>query len=565
MYNTSLCSRSHITFLSASQLKPSSPHLCPSHGNDFGLMFNLLLASSYLSSFLLLLHLSSFLLTKLFFLLQHRASSKRGSQLRFPCHEDSFVSTTTLADEFYVQQDFIADAILGGEESLFPYARSHDEKDTLLDEEGRDNKEQILLGQKDGFVLDSVYGSPQEDLPLDSQSIVAHVSHHLSFEDNKHEPEDAKLATAENAHSDTNKLKLNEVRQEKESYGGSFTGESTSKSSIEWRTSTILRDSETEYPFSSSSRRSSANWESYAMFKKYDEEMMLYYRISQQKLTETESFRSINHKPRTLSKRIVNKLMPKHKTNSMRKTDPFQELENAYVAQVCLAWEALNWSYCSFRRSKSNQDIKISYCPARTAQKFQQFQVLLHRFVENEPYEYGARPEVFARMRLSCPKLLQVPEFRDSEGDDDREEAEAKISAAEFLSVLEDSILTFMSFLKADKMTPCKKLKALIRRKSSSVDHNYLRLLKKINKKKKMRLKELVRWRNSSKKKKKLMDEQEMEAIMAIIDMKVVSRVLRLQDMTEEQLHWCEEKMSKVRVWDAKIQRDSSPLFPPAH
>ena len=56
-----------------------------------------------------------------------------------------------------------------------------------------------------------------------------------------------------------------------------------------------------------------------------------------------------------------------------------------------------------------------------------------------------------------------------------------------------------------------------------------------------------------------------MEILMALIDLRVVSRVLRTADLTEEQLHWCEAKMSKVRILDGKLQRDSSPLFFPAH
>nr|BAX24890.1 hypothetical protein [Oryza punctata] len=43
-----------------------------------------------------------------------------------------------------------------------------------------------------------------------------------------------------------------------------LTSESMSKSSVEWRSSTVTKDLETEYPFSSSSRRSSSQWELYA-------------------------------------------------------------------------------------------------------------------------------------------------------------------------------------------------------------------------------------------------------------------------------------------------------------
>lgn len=64
--------------------------------------------------------------------------------------------------------------------------------------------------------------------------------------------------------------------------------------------------------------------------------------------------------------------------------------------------------------------------------------------------------------------------------------------------------------------------------------------------------------------KRKLRAEEEMEILMALIDLKVVSRVLRMNELNDEQFHWCEDKMTKVKVSDGKLQRDSSPLFFPA-
>lgn len=96
------------------------------------------------------------------------------------------------------------------------------------------------------------------------------------------------------------------------------------------------------------------------------------------------------------------------------KQNPYHELEAAYVAQICLTWEALNWNYINFHRKKaaSRKEFEDIGCPAHVAQQFQQFQVLLQRYVENEPYEHGRRPEVYARVRLLAPKLLLVPEYR---------------------------------------------------------------------------------------------------------------------------------------------------------
>jgi hypothetical protein len=65
--------------------------------------------------------------------------------------------------------------------------------------------------------------------------------------------------------------------------------------------------------------------------------------------------------------------------------------------------------------------------------------------------------------------------------------------------------------------------------------------------------------------KRKLKVNEEMEILMSLIDLKVVSRVLRMKCISEEQVHWCEGKMSKVKVMEGKLQRDSSPLFFPGH
>ncbi|XP_020592908.1 uncharacterized protein LOC110033318 [Phalaenopsis equestris] len=586
MLNTSLTFP--LTFL------PSSPFLpSPSHGFHPTMMF-LFPSFSHLSFLFLLLHFFAFLLSKLFSFLHRRAISKRDDKLCISDHENKFVSSAAaISDELYRRDDIIADIILGGDAMLFLYGASC-KNDALLGDQETDSNDQILLGEHDNFVLESEYGSSQGNIsnPTDGYSVSTATNKtgtsdclvsldNNNIENDKNQDEEKSRVHEESVKSDLKKKDLTEdeklleaevpnfrveqVQQERETFGGSLTGESTSKSSIEWRSSTIFRDSETEYPFSSSSRRSASNWEFYTLFKKYDEEMFYFDRISAQKLAETESFRLINAQPRSISKRIVGKLMAKPGSNSMRMRDPYQDLESAYVAQICLAWEALNWNYNIFLRSKGNKlDMDGSVCHARIAQRFQQFQVLLQRFIENEPYEYGRRPEIFARMRLSSPKLLQVPEFLGSEGDEENQGMDSSISSAEFLSILEEAIQTFMNFLKADKKTPCERLKAFIKRKQSAADLTYLRLLKKINKQKKARMEEIGR-RRKFWKKRKPKGEEEMETFMAIIDIKVVSRVLRVQEITEEQLHWCEDKMSKVRVWDGKMQRDHSLLFFPVH
>ncbi|KAK7291430.1 hypothetical protein RIF29_06567 [Crotalaria pallida] len=367
---------------------------------------------------------------------------------------------------------------------------------------------------------------------------------------------------------ETKKLVIEEKDHDddEEIYGDSCTVGSTSKSSSEWRSSINCRDSGTEDPFSSSSRRSCPKWESYTVYQKYDEEMSFLDRISAQKLHETESLRSIKVSPRSISERIVYKISTMNRTPAENiRNNPYRELEAAYVAQICLTWEALNWNYKNFLSKRASRRDPDAGHPATIAQQFQQFQVLLQRYVENEPYEHGRRPEIYARMRLLAPKLLLVPEYRESDDDQKEEGFHSKITSASFLMIMEDGIRTFMSFLKADKEKPCQVLAAYFKRnRRGLVDPTLLRLMKKVNQKKNTKVKDLRRSRKCLRKK-KLKVEEEMEILMALIDLKVVSRVLRMSDLNEEQLHWCEEKMSKVRVMDGKLQRDSTPLFFPAH
>ncbi|KAF1886251.1 hypothetical protein Lal_00045481 [Lupinus albus] len=365
-------------------------------------------------------------------------------------------------------------------------------------------------------------------------------------------------------HLETKKLVIEE-KDDEEIYGDSCTVGSTSKSSSEWRSSINCRDSGTEDPFSSSSRRSCPKWESYTVFQKYDEEMSFLDRLSAQKLHETESLRSIKISPRSISERIVYKISSMNRTPAENiGNNPYCELESAYVAQICLTWEALNWNYKNFLTKRASRSDPDAGCPATIAQKFQQFQVLLQRYVENEPYEHGTRSEIYARMRLLAPKLLLVPEYRelDDDGDDEKEDVfHSKISSASFIMIMEDGIKTFMNFLKVDKKKPCQVCVSYFKKnRRNLIDSTLLKLMKK----KKVKVKDV---RRSSKclRKRKLKVEEEMEILMALIDLKVVSRVLKMSELNDEQLHWCEEKMSKVRVMDGKLQRDSTPLFFPAH
>ncbi|KAI3953466.1 hypothetical protein MKW92_008731 [Papaver armeniacum] len=255
------------------------------------------------------------------------------------------------------------------------------------------------------------------------------------------------------------------------------------KNSSEWRSSVNYRVSGTgDDPFSTSSRRSCPTWESYTVFRKYDEEMLFLDRISAQKLSETESLRAIEACPRSISQEIVHKLTTKNKPNTTSSAN----------LKICLTWEALNWNYKNYQR------LKATYNPIPG--------FITTVYIENEPYEHGRRPEIYARIRNSAPKLLQVPEFRESEEDNNKEAgfANMTVSSIKFSRVMEDAIRTFMKFLKKeDKEKPCDIFKAFFSKETLT-----------------NRLKTCVAGKCI--RKRKLKEEEEMEILMSLIDLKVI-------------------------------------------
>ncbi|GMQ11279.1 hypothetical protein CsSME_00053970 [Camellia sinensis var. sinensis] len=458
--------------------------------------------------------------------------------------------------EYKERDHLVADIIHSGEALQFLPVRSL-QKDLIFGEEDDNCHEPVYEESQEAFHSPASESEEHDGEEEIEEEILARDTDSANF------THDENFLIFAPPKLETKKLQVQGKDIDEEIFGDSCTVGSTSKSSSEWRSSINYRDSGTEDPFSSSSRRSCPKWESYTVFQKYDEEMLFLDRISAQKLHETESLRSIQACPRSISERIVYKLA--NKKSSKTYQNPYQELEAAYVAQICLTWEALNWNYKYFHRLRASRRESDPGCPAYIAQQFQQFLVLLQRYVENEPYEHGKRPEIYAKMRSLAPKLLQVPEYRDSNDEEKEEGLGTRISSDSFLQIMEEAIRTFMNFLKADKETHCQILAAFFKRnRRGSADPTRLLLLKKLNKKKKLKLKDLRRTHKCLKKR-RLKEGEEIEILMALIDTKVVSRVLRMSDPSEEQLHWCDNKMSKVRVVDGKLQRDSSPLFFPAH
>ncbi|KAE8723427.1 hypothetical protein F3Y22_tig00012385pilonHSYRG00006 [Hibiscus syriacus] len=301
-----------------------------------------------------------------------------------------------------------------------------------------------------------------------------------------------------------------------------------------------------------------------AVYEKYCERMLFFDRIIAQ---QVKNAGSINPSPKSGSKKLASPLSclslkkieePDEETRHMQQStnDPYHDLEVAYVAQISLTWEAFHCQYTQLSQLVLCQpDNPASY--NHSAQLLQQFHVLLQRFIENEPFQDGPRAEIYARARHVLPKLLQIPNIQ---GLDQKakveDESDYLVFAPDIIRIIESVILTFHLFVKIDKKkhtlfgnqnpmaTPLQQVKSLLEKKG-------------------MKLKELRKKRKGWKKKSWPLTPEDVPLLFGLIDVKIISRVLRMEKISKEQLFWCEEKIKKLDLCDGKLQRDPSPiLFP---
>ncbi|GFP79042.1 acetyl-coenzyme a carboxylase carboxyl transferase subunit alpha chloroplastic [Phtheirospermum japonicum] len=199
---------------------------------------------------------------------------------------------------------------------------------------------------------------------------------------------------------------------------------------------------------------------------------------------------------------------PEEETEHLKRpvNDPYQDIETAYVAQVCLTWEAL---HCQYKQLTQ----KISFQPDSHLGKT----IALS----------SSRPEIYSRTRKSLPRrLLQIPKIQASDEKSIRgeEASDYVVLATDLIRVIESSIQTSLE-------------------------------------KKAIKLKEV--WKRSKSYKKKTWPstgEDDVEMLLGLMDVKVLLRVLRMVRISTNQLFWCEEKMEKLGLSEGKLQRDPSPI-----
>ncbi|XP_009381895.2 uncharacterized protein LOC103969991 [Musa acuminata AAA Group] len=245
------------------------------------------------------------------------------------------------------------------------------------------------------------------------------------------------------------------------------------------------------------------------------------------------------------------------------------DLEVVYVGQTCLSWEFLRWQYEKARQLPECDPYR-SHQYNRVAVEFQQFQVMMQRFIEDEAFQ-GLRLPNYVKHRCAVENLLLVPVIRE---DSSKEKMEDQgdgnyIVTSEILEdIMEESIRIFWEFVKADKDETPGILKGLMGTHVELQDAADSELMTDIHSnlhKKEKKLKDILRTGNClvKKFKKPKEDRSNQDIFFSQVDLKLVARVLRMSTISTDQLVWCHAKLSSITFTERKVQRESSfMLFP---
>ncbi|GAB2236384.1 hypothetical protein Droror1_Dr00028191 [Drosera rotundifolia] len=241
------------------------------------------------------------------------------------------------------------------------------------------------------------------------------------------------------------------------------------------------------------------------------------------------------------------------------------DLEMVYVGQLCLSWEFLHWEYGkALELWGSDPHGFLQY--NEVAGEFQQFQVLLQRFVEDEPFK-GPRVQNYAKTRCHQQHLLQVPVIREDRG---RKTVTGKggVTSSMLVEIMEESIRIFWKFICADKyahdiISKCRRGSNV--QSSDAIDAQFFMEVQDCARKRRKILAELSRCQKGIRKIFQKQEESEDRVLYFFcqVDLRLVLRVLNMLKITTDQLIWCSNKLNKVQFADGKIYVERSFLLFP--
>ncbi|CAA7395047.1 unnamed protein product [Spirodela intermedia] len=249
------------------------------------------------------------------------------------------------------------------------------------------------------------------------------------------------------------------------------------------------------------------------------------------------------------------------------------DLETVYVGQLCLSWEFLQWQYQRTRYMADSGSLAGGGFN-QIAGEFQQFQVLIQRFLEDESFQ-GPRILNYARNRCHLRHLLQVPLLKRDDcrakkrkRGDEKENTTISIDHLEY--AMEKSIKDFWEFVRAEKddspgimkglLTPTVELQNPADRELSMKVQAALKQKQRKVKGELCASKCLVR---RFRKLRRGRSTNQEDLFFAQVDVKLVARVLSMAAVTTEQLSWCLRKLSKITSAERKLRREPSFLLFP--
>ncbi|KAL5553842.1 hypothetical protein UlMin_041243 [Ulmus minor] len=241
------------------------------------------------------------------------------------------------------------------------------------------------------------------------------------------------------------------------------------------------------------------------------------------------------------------------------------DFEFVYVGQLCLSWEILRWQNQKVEELLQHQTQGFRHYNL-VASEFQLFQVLLQRFVEDESFQ-GPRVQNYVKNRCVIRSLLYVPLVRDDCTMDKQYANEGSEEDAIFSenlgTIIVESMFTFWEFLRKDEKT----MKGA---QQTMLDPAHSKLLMDIRKefqKKERKLKDIQRSGNCVVKKlqKHHNDDYRVQLglLFAQVEMRLVSRVLAMSKLSEDQLIWCNQKLKQINFVHRKVHMETSFLLFP--
>ncbi|KAF5748990.1 hypothetical protein HS088_TW04G00951 [Tripterygium wilfordii] len=236
------------------------------------------------------------------------------------------------------------------------------------------------------------------------------------------------------------------------------------------------------------------------------------------------------------------------------------DFELVYVAQSCLSWEALHHQYRKVEALAGQNGVFYS----NVAGEFQKFQVLLERFMEDQRSD-GKRVWSYVRGRFSFKSLLQVPELPGFVEEEKEDEKRGACRVKDVLNAIEKCIQAFWVFVKTDNKKSWWKLRTSLWTCPIVEDPRDLALLAEITRilqKKEMLLKDSQgKERCCLRRGVKPPEETQKKMLHTMVDMKLVSRVLRMSVVSTSQLKWCKEKLDNIVFEEGKVVRAHSAPF----